>query len=115
VPFYKELGNQGHQGDADSGGGRSRSARRSLRVSTPSRCSAIWRPGTILKSIKSPLNAAFIKDWHAFIKNDKRTTNDPMEAHFIGFKHVGEGGREGAVDQPRQGDRGAARHPGPPI
>jgi len=23
--------------------------------------------------------------WHAYIKNPKRTTNDPMEAHYIGF------------------------------
>ena len=30
-------------------------------------------------------NEAFIKQWHAFIKNPKRTTNDPMEAHYIGF------------------------------
>jgi hypothetical protein len=30
-------------------------------------------------------NAAFIKEWHDFIKNPKRTTNDPMEAHYIGF------------------------------
>lgn len=30
-------------------------------------------------------NEAFIKKWKAFIKNDKRVTNDPMEAHYIGF------------------------------
>ena len=30
-------------------------------------------------------NKAFIDEWHAFIKDDKRVTNDPMEAHFIGF------------------------------
>ncbi|MCE3254023.1 MAG: urea transporter substrate-binding protein, partial [Cellvibrio sp.] len=29
--------------------------------------------------------AAFIKQWKAFIKNPKRVTNDPMEAHYIGF------------------------------
>ena len=33
----------------------------------------------------SPANAAFIKAWHAFTKNPKRVTNDPMEAHYIGF------------------------------
>ncbi|MEJ2424637.1 MAG: transporter substrate-binding protein, partial [Candidatus Thiodiazotropha sp.] len=27
----------------------------------------------------------FIDSWHKFIKNDKRVTNDPMEAHYIGF------------------------------
>ena len=26
-----------------------------------------------------------IADWKAFIKDDKRLTNDPMEAHCIGF------------------------------
>lgn len=36
-------------------------------------------------SVQSPANAAFIKTWKAFIKNDKRVTNDPMEAHYIGF------------------------------
>src|SRR5262249_57587152 len=37
------------------------------------------------QSIKSPINDAFIKTWHAFTKNPKRVTNDPMEAHVIGF------------------------------
>src|SRR5208282_5733973 len=37
------------------------------------------------ESIKDPKNEAFIKEWHAFTKNPKRTTNDPMEAHVIGF------------------------------
>ncbi len=36
-------------------------------------------------SIDTPENKAFIDQWHKFIKNDKRTTNDPMEAHYIGF------------------------------
>ncbi|THD73935.1 urea ABC transporter substrate-binding protein [Thalassobius vesicularis] len=30
-------------------------------------------------------NAEFIKSWHAFIGDEKRVTNDPMEAHYIGF------------------------------
>ena len=38
------------------------------------------------QSVKNPTNAAFIKQWQAFIKNPKRVTNDPMEAHYIGFK-----------------------------
>jgi urea transport system substrate-binding protein len=36
-------------------------------------------------SIDNPVNAAFIKSWKTFIKDEKRVTNDPMEAHFIGF------------------------------
>ena len=46
VPFYKELGNQGIKATQISRWWRSRSARRSSPVSTPSRWSAIWRPGT---------------------------------------------------------------------
>jgi urea transport system substrate-binding protein len=30
-------------------------------------------------------NAAFIEAWHAFIGDEARVTNDPMEAHYIGF------------------------------
>ena len=37
------------------------------------------------ESINTPANKDFITRWHAFIKNQKRTTNDPMEAHYIGF------------------------------
>ena len=33
----------------------------------------------------TPENAEFIKKWQAFTKNPKRVTNDPMEAHVIGF------------------------------
>ena len=36
-------------------------------------------------SADTPENASFIADWKAFIQNDKRVTNDPMEAHYIGF------------------------------
>ncbi|KMK68388.1 urea ABC transporter substrate-binding protein [Puniceibacterium sp. IMCC21224] len=34
---------------------------------------------------ETPANAEFIKEWHAFIGDDSRVTNDPMEAHYIGF------------------------------
>jgi urea transport system substrate-binding protein len=36
-------------------------------------------------SADTPENAEFIKKWHAYIGDDKRVTNDPMEAHYIGF------------------------------
>ena len=36
-------------------------------------------------SADTPENAAFIVQWKAFIKDDKRVTNNPMEAHYIGF------------------------------
>ena len=36
-------------------------------------------------SADAPANAEFIKTWHAFTGDDKRVTNDPMEATYIGF------------------------------
>lgn len=36
-------------------------------------------------SADTPENAEFIEKWHAFIGDEKRVTNDPMEAHYIGF------------------------------
>ena len=36
-------------------------------------------------SVKDPANAAAIAQWQAYTKNPKRTFNDPMEAHVIGF------------------------------
>ncbi|MGL1576686.1 transporter substrate-binding protein, partial [Vibrio parahaemolyticus] len=37
------------------------------------------------QSIKTPENEAFITKWRAFTKNPNRVSNDPMEAHVIGF------------------------------
>ncbi len=84
VPFYKELGNQGIKatdipvvafsvGEEELAGLDTKPLVGHL---------AAWN---YFESIKTKANAKFIKDWHAFIKNDKRTTNDPMEAHYIGF------------------------------
>ncbi len=36
-------------------------------------------------SADTPENEAFINAWHAFIGSTDRVTNDPMEAHYIGF------------------------------
>ncbi|WP_072709452.1 urea ABC transporter substrate-binding protein [Donghicola eburneus] len=36
-------------------------------------------------SAETEANAEFIKQWHAFIGDEARVTNDPMEAHYIGF------------------------------
>ena len=33
----------------------------------------------------NPVNEEFIKTWKTFIKDEKRVTNDPMEAAYIGF------------------------------
>ena len=84
VPFYKELGNQGIKAEdipvvAFSVGEEELSG-----IDTKPLVGhlAAWN---YFESIKAPANEAFIEKWHAFIKNDKRTTNDPMEAHYIGF------------------------------
>jgi urea transport system substrate-binding protein len=37
------------------------------------------------QSADTPENEAFISAWHAFIGDENRVTNDPMEAHYIGF------------------------------
>jgi len=36
-------------------------------------------------SADTPENEAFIENWHDFIDDEDRVTNDPMEAHYIGF------------------------------
>jgi urea transport system substrate-binding protein len=85
VPFYKELANQGIKASdipvvAFSVGEEELSG-----IDTKNLVGhlAAWN---YFESVKNPTNEAFIKQWHAFIKNDKRVTNDPMEATYIGFK-----------------------------
>ena len=84
VPFYKELGNQGIKatdipvvafsvGEEELAGLDTKPLVGHL---------AAWN---YFMSSEAPENAEFIKKWQAFIKNDKRVTNDPMEAHYIGF------------------------------
>jgi len=84
VPFYKELGNQKISaedipvvafsvGEEELAGIDTKPLQGHL---------AAWN---YFQSIKSPANKAAIDAWHKFIKNDKRTFNDPMEATYIGF------------------------------
>ncbi|NCA90253.1 MAG: urea ABC transporter substrate-binding protein [Gammaproteobacteria bacterium] len=84
VPFYKELGNQGVSAEnipvvAFSVGEEELSG-----IDTKPLVGhlAAWN---YFMSVDAPANAAFIKQWHAFTKDPKRVTNDPMEAHYIGF------------------------------
>ena len=108
VPFYKELGNQKISAEdipvvAFSVGEEELSG---LDTKPLVGQLAAWN---YFESINTPANKAFIEQWHAFIKNPKRTTNDPMEAHLHRLQSVGEGGAEGRNDRPGEGDRGAAR------
>ena len=52
---------------------------------------AAWNYFQVHRTIRS--NEEFIKTWKTFIKNEKRVTNDPMEATYIGFNMWVEGSR----------------------
>ncbi|MGD8208115.1 MAG: urea ABC transporter substrate-binding protein [Thiohalocapsa sp.] len=84
VPFYKELGNQGISatdipvvafsvGEEELSGIDTKPLVGHL---------AAWN---YFMSVESDTNDEFIDAWHAFIKDEDRVTNDPMEAHYIGF------------------------------
>eukprot|EP01012_Entosiphon_sulcatum_P020670 TRINITY_DN2556_c0_g2_i7.p1 TRINITY_DN2556_c0_g2~~TRINITY_DN2556_c0_g2_i7.p1 ORF type:complete len:432 (+),score=102.30 TRINITY_DN2556_c0_g2_i7:81-1376(+) len=84
VPFYKELANQGIKatdipvvafsvGEEELAG---------LDTSNLVGHLAAWN---YFMSVDVPENAEFIKKWQAYTHNPKRVTNDPMEAHVIGF------------------------------
>ena len=84
VPFYKELGNQGIKatdipvmafsvGEEELAGIDTKPLVGNL---------AAWN---YFMSVDTPENKAFIQKWQAFTKNTKRVSNDPMEAHYIGF------------------------------
>lgn len=83
IPFYKELGNQGiaasdipvvafSVGEEELAG---------LDTAPLVGHLAAWN---YFQSVDSPDNNAFIEKWKAFT-GPKRVTNDPMEAHYIGF------------------------------
>ncbi|MFB9886732.1 urea ABC transporter substrate-binding protein [Balneatrix alpica] len=84
VPFYKELGNQGISAEdipvvAFSVGEEELSG-----IDTKPLVGhlAAWN---YFMSVDAEANDTFIQSWQEFINNDKRVTNDPMEAHYIGF------------------------------
>ncbi|MAC84877.1 MAG: urea ABC transporter substrate-binding protein, partial [Arcobacter sp.] len=85
VPFYKELGNQGISSSdipvvAFSVGEEELSG---LDTKPLVGHLAAWN---YFQSAESKANAEFIKTWKEYIKDNKRVTNDPMEATYIGFK-----------------------------
>ncbi len=84
IPFYKELGNQGISAEkipviAFSVGEEELSG---MDTKPLVGHLAAWN---YFMSVDSTKNAAFIEKWHEYTKNPKRVTNDPMEAHYIGF------------------------------
>lgn len=84
VPFYKELGNQGVSakdipvvafsvGEEELSGIDTKPLVGHL---------AAWN---YFQSVESDENSDFIEQWHKFTGKETRTTNDPMEATYIGF------------------------------
>jgi len=85
IPFYKELGNQGISaedipviafsvGEEELSGFDTKPLVGHL---------AAWN---YFQSVDTEENEAFIAQWKKYIGDDKRVTNDPMEATYIGFK-----------------------------
>ena len=84
VPFYRELGNQGIAAEdipvvAFSVGEEELSG---FDTTPLVGHLAAWN---YFMSVETPENEAFIADWQKFIGSEDRVTNDPMEAHMIGF------------------------------
>ena len=84
VPFYKELANQGIKAEDIPVVAFSVGEEELAGIDTAPLVGhlAAWN---YFMSGTSPENEEFIKKWQAFTKNPKRVTNDPMEAHYIGF------------------------------
>jgi urea transport system substrate-binding protein len=84
VPFYKELGNQGIKAKDIPSVAFSVGEEELAGIDTKPLVGhmAAWN---YFQSIKNKSNDEFIAKWKAFTKNPKRVTNDPMEAHVIGF------------------------------
>ena len=84
VPFYKELSNQKISADkipvvAFSVGEEELS---SIDTAPLVGHLAAWN---YFMSVESMENDRFIANWQKYIKDGKRVSNDPMEAHYIGF------------------------------
>ncbi len=84
VPFYKELANQGVSAEdipvlAFSVGEEELSG---FDTAPLVGHLAAWN---YFMSVEADVNNEFIDTWHAFIGSEDRVTNDPMEAHYIGF------------------------------
>ncbi len=84
VPFYKELSNQNVSAETIPVVAFSVGEEELSGIDTSDLVGhlAAWN---YFMSVKSPENSAFIKKWQDFTKNKNRVTNDPMEAHYIGF------------------------------
>jgi urea transport system substrate-binding protein len=84
LPFYIELGNQGIAAKDISVAAFSVGEEDLVGIDTKPLIGHL-AVQSYFQSIDTPANKEFIAKWKAFTKNPKRVTNDPMEAHAIGF------------------------------
>lgn len=84
VPFYKELANQGISAEDIPVVAFSVGEEELAGLDTEPLVGhlAAWN---YFMSVDTPENDDFIEAWHAFIGDEERVTNDPMEATYIGF------------------------------
>lgn len=84
VPFYKELANKGIEATDIPVVAFSVGEEELAGIDTSNLVGhlAAWN---YFQSVESPENAEFIAKWKEFTKNPDRVSNDPMEAHYIGF------------------------------
>nr|WP_235981769.1 urea ABC transporter substrate-binding protein [Methylobrevis albus] len=84
VPFYKELGNQGIKAEDIPVVAFSVGEEELAGIDTTPLVGhlAAWN---YFQSVEDPINDEFIAAWKAYKGKDTAVTNDPMEAHYIGF------------------------------
>ncbi|QIK42046.1 urea ABC transporter substrate-binding protein [Pontibrevibacter nitratireducens] len=84
VPFYRELGNQGISAEDIPVVAFSVGEEELAGLDTAPLVGhlAAWN---YFMSVDTDANYDFIDDWVEFIGDENRVTNDPMEAHYIGF------------------------------
>ena len=84
VPFYKELANQGIKAEDIPVVAFSVGEEELAGLDTGPLVGhlAAWN---YFMSVDTPENEEFIEAWLDFIGDENRVTNDPMEAHYIGF------------------------------
>ena len=84
VPFYKELANQGISAEDIPVVAFSVGEEELAGFDTEPLVGhlAAWN---YFQSVDTPENAEFIAAWREYIGDPERVTNDPMEAHVIGF------------------------------
>ena len=84
VPFYRELANQGVSAEDIPVVAFSVGEEELAGIDTGPLVGhlAAWN---YFMSVDTDENLDFIEKWQAFIGSEDRVTNDPMEAHYIGF------------------------------